>query len=152
MKIARDLAGERTARSADTAFSALIVDPSVGSSRIKAHGLTRAGYHVAEATTSGEALSRIRGLRPHVLVIDLDLGSGPDVNDGIELCRQLRTRPDIGNPYVLLLLQRAQLDRLFEAFLAGVDDYVIRPCPPWALLGKVARGERVMRAAAGRFR
>ena len=131
-------------RRARPRFATLLVHPEPGARRIHAHALSRAGYHVAEAAGGPDALARIRGFRPQVVVIDLAPG-------GIDLCRRIRARADFGNPYVILLLPREELGRLFDVFLAGADDHLVTPAPPWALLAKVARGERVLRAPERRF-
>ncbi|GAA3794884.1 response regulator [Amycolatopsis tucumanensis] len=75
---------------------------------------------VGEATTAAEALARIPALRPDVAVLDVRL---PDGN-GIELCRELRSRlPGLN---VLMLTSYTDEEAMLEAILAGAGGYVIK--------------------------
>ncbi|MFJ8812554.1 response regulator [Amycolatopsis thermoflava] len=75
---------------------------------------------VGEASTAAQALSRILALRPDVAVLDVRL---PDGN-GIELCRELRSRlPDLN---VLILTSYTDEEAMLNAILAGAGGYVIK--------------------------
>ncbi|MFD4190529.1 response regulator [Amycolatopsis thermoflava] len=75
---------------------------------------------VGEASTAAQALSRILALRPDVAVLDVRL---PDGN-GIELCRELRSRlPELN---VLILTSYTDEEAMLNAILAGAGGYVIK--------------------------
>lgn len=75
---------------------------------------------VGEAATSEEALARIPPARPHVAVVDLQLGDG----DGIAVCRELRAR----HPEVRCLVLSAFSDQrdVVGAVMAGAAGYVLK--------------------------
>jgi len=75
---------------------------------------------IGEAGTAAQALSRILALRPDVAVLDVRL---PDGN-GIELCRELRSRmPELN---VLILTSYTDEEAMLNAILAGAGGYVIK--------------------------
>ena len=75
---------------------------------------------VGEAGSVAEALTRIPVLEPDIAVLDLRL---PDGN-GIELCRELRSRmPHLA---CVMLTSCADQQAIREATLAGADGYVIK--------------------------
>ena len=63
--------------------------------------------------------------------------------DGIDVCRELRTRLDV--PIIMVTARREEADRVL-GFDAGADDYVTKPFSPREL---VARIRAVVRRARG---
>ncbi|MEV0703010.1 response regulator transcription factor [Saccharopolyspora sp. NPDC050389] len=75
---------------------------------------------VGQAATAREAEARIPALRPDVAVLDVRL---PDGN-GIELCRELRSRlPELS---CLMLTSFSDEQAMLDAMLAGAAGYVIK--------------------------
>ncbi|WP_435120514.1 response regulator [Amycolatopsis thermoflava] len=75
---------------------------------------------VGEAATAAQAMARIPALRPDVAVLDVRL---PDGN-GIELCRELRSRlPGLN---VLILTSYTDEEAMLNAILAGAGGYAIK--------------------------
>ena len=75
---------------------------------------------IGQAALVSEALARIPALRPDVAVLDIRL---PDGN-GIELCRELRSRmPDL---HCLMLTSFTDEQAMMDAILAGAAGYVIK--------------------------
>ncbi|MFI0470323.1 response regulator transcription factor [Saccharopolyspora sp. NPDC003752] len=75
---------------------------------------------VGQAATAGEAEARIPALRPDVAVLDVRL---PDGN-GIELCRELRSRlPGLN---CLMLTSFSDEQAMLDAMLAGAAGYVVK--------------------------
>lgn len=75
---------------------------------------------VGEAGTVVQAMARISVLRPDVVVLDVRL---PDGN-GIELCRELRSRfPDL---HCLILTSFTDEEAMLDAILAGASGYVVK--------------------------
>jgi DNA-binding response OmpR family regulator len=79
------------------------------------------GYDVLWALTAAEALE-LAGMEPPVLVL-LDLGL-PDL-DGVELCRQLRTK--LPGTVIVVLSARADDVDVVLGLEAGADDYLTKP-------------------------
>lgn len=75
---------------------------------------------VGEAATADDALARIPAARPDVAIVDLHLDQG----DGIEVCRELRSR----HPEVKCLVLTAFSDEreVSGAVMAGAAGYVLK--------------------------
>jgi len=75
---------------------------------------------VGEASTADEALRRVPAVAPDVAVLDVRLPDG----DGVEVCRELRSRlPEL---HCLMLTSFADDDALFAAIMAGASGYVLK--------------------------
>ena len=75
---------------------------------------------IGEASTVAQTLARLPALHPDVAVLDVRL---PDGN-GIELCRELRSRfPDL---QCLMLTSFTEEKAMLDAFLAGASGYVVK--------------------------
>ena len=75
---------------------------------------------IGEASTVAQTLARLPALHPDVAVLDVRLPDG----DGVELCRELRSRfPGLR---CLMLTSFTEEEAMLGAFLAGADGYVIK--------------------------
>ncbi len=101
----------------------LIVDDERDLRTLLDFNLRSAGYQTAHASTGAEALSRARGIKPALVILDLNL---PDVS-GTDVCRLLKSDPATANIPILMLTARgAESDRIVGLEL-GADDYVAKP-------------------------
>ena len=96
------------------------------------------GYEVVGVGTGAEALDVLAEVPVRLVVLDLNL---PD-RDGLDVCRQIRTRSTV--PIVMLTARDEQADRL-AGLDAGADDYIGKPFSPREL---VARMKAVLRRVA----
>lgn len=88
---------------------------------------------VGEAATAAEALARIPATRPDVALLDVRLPDG----DGIEVCREIRTRhPEIR---CIMLTSFADDEAFLGAVLAGASGYVLKQIRGGDLVGSVRR-------------
>jgi two-component system, NarL family, response regulator DevR len=75
---------------------------------------------VGEASSCGEALTRIPPSEADVAVLDVRMPDG----SGVELCRELRSRmPDLA---CLMLTSYADDEALFDAIMAGASGFVLK--------------------------
>ncbi|MFN8379359.1 MAG: response regulator transcription factor [Anaerolineae bacterium] len=88
------------------------------------------GYSVASSTDGAEALKRILGERPALVVLDLML---PGL-DGWEVCRRVRAESDV--PIIMLTARSDDIDRIVGLEL-GADDYLTKPFNPRELVARV---------------
>jgi two-component system phosphate regulon response regulator PhoB len=111
----------------------LVVDDEPDLLELVRVNLAENGFQV-EATTSGrEVLERVRRAPPDLLVLDLML---PDV-PGTEICRQIRSAPELASlPIIMLTAKAEELDRVV-GFELGADDYVTKPFSPRELALRV---------------
>jgi two-component system, NarL family, response regulator DevR len=96
---------------------------------------------VGEAGTAEEALRRIPAVSPAVAVLDVRLPDG----DGIEVCREIRSRhPEVA---CLMLTSFADDEALFSAIMAGASGYVLKQVKGSDLVDgvrRVAAGESLL--------
>lgn len=91
--------------------------------------LSREGYNVIKASNGIEALDLIEDDLPDLAIVDVMM---PEM-DGFTLTKELRTM-DIP---VLLLTAKGELADKEKGFLAGSDDYVVKPFEPKELLFRI---------------
>ena len=97
--------------------------------------LGRSGLEVAEVSRGSEALAKAREIRPHVIVLDVNL---PDT-DGFTLCRQLRADPDCSGIPVLMLTAQGHDADVIAGLEAGADDYVSKDEAHEIILARIRR-------------
>ncbi len=100
--------------------------------------LTRQGFSVTEAESAAQARSRLRDMRPDIVLLDIMMPG----EDGLSLCRHLVETHDI--PVILITAKGEATDRVVGLEI-GADDYVVKPFEPREL---VARIRTVLRRAA----
>ncbi|MFM8945706.1 MAG: response regulator [Actinomycetota bacterium] len=96
---------------------------------------------VGEAGLAGEAVARIRAVRPRVAILDVRL---PDGN-GVEVCCEVRN--DLPDVHCLMLTSYSDDEALFEAIMAGASGYVLKQIRGNELIQavrRVARGESLL--------
>lgn len=101
----------------------LVVDDDPNILELVSIQLTRAGYSVQKASNGREALALIEEEYPDLAVVDVMM---PGM-DGYTLTREIRSFTDIP---VLLLTAKGELEDKERGFLAGSDDYVVKPFEP----------------------
>lgn len=92
--------------------------------------LSQAGYDVMKAGNGMEALKLLDKDLPDLAIVDVMM---PGM-DGFELTRRLRDEAAIP---VLLLTAKGELEDKEKGFLAGSDDYVVKPFEPKELLFRI---------------
>ncbi len=111
----------------DCPTSVLVVEDDVAITTQLVRGLQLAGYETSSVATGRDALSR-----PATEVVLLDLGL-PDL-DGVELCRQLRTR---SNGAIIVITARGEESDRVLALDQGADDYIVKPFGLAELLARI---------------
>jgi type IV pilus assembly protein PilB len=92
------------------------------------------GVVVQEAESGADALAMIEKEKPHLVVLDLMM---PGM-DGYEVCRRLRA--DLHTAFIPILMLTALADPKSKSlgFLAGTDDYLVKPFDNAELRSRVA--------------
>ncbi len=101
----------------------LVVDDDPNILELVSIQLTQAGYTVQKASNGFEALKILETGYPDLAVVDVMM---PGM-DGYTLTRKIRMKTDIP---VLLLTAKGELEDKEKGFLAGSDDYVVKPFEP----------------------
>src|SRR5699024_12571987 len=92
--------------------------------------LTRTGYHGTKAYDGIDALLQAVSSIPDIDVVDVMM----PIMAGFTLTRELRELYDIS---VILLTSKGELDNKEKGFLAGSDDYIVKPFEPKELLFRI---------------
>jgi two-component system response regulator MprA len=92
--------------------------------------LTLEGYEVDAASSGREGLEIAEAQNPDLVILDILM---PGL-DGIEVCRQIRSRGD--TPILLLTAKDEVADRV-RGLDSGADDYVVKPFALEELLARV---------------
>ena len=85
--------------------------------------LQREGYDTATAVDGEAGLSLARELRPDVVVLDIMLPK----RNGYEVCRAIKTDPDLGRIPVIVLSARGQEAEVVKGLELGAAAYVTKP-------------------------
>lgn len=113
----------------------LIVDDSPADRALFRILLSRAGHTVHEVARGGDALVKAREVRPHAIVLDVNL---PDM-DGHSVCRAIRADPEVAGVPVLMLTVRDNDNDVLTGLNAGADDYVTKDSPGEIFLARISR-------------
>ena len=105
---------------ADHPARILLVDDEQSIQTLLSYPLRKEGYDVVHAADGRQALERFDEERFDLVVLDLML---PKV-DGLEVCRQLRTRSSV--PIIMLTAKSEEIDKVVGLEL-GADDYITKP-------------------------
>lgn len=97
--------------------------------------LELAGYHVAAARDGRDALNRLPDVKPHAMVLDINM---PRLN-GFEVLRQLQASRRILSVPTMVLTARHQTSDVQEAIQLGATDFLAKPFKDALLLQRVAR-------------
>ena len=111
----------------------LIVDDEEGVRALVRMTLDNEGYEILEARHGREGLDLARRRHPELVLLDVML---PDVS-GLEVCRMIKSDPELSGTTVVMLTARAQTGDLADAETAGADGYFTKPFSPIALTRKV---------------
>jgi two-component system, OmpR family, alkaline phosphatase synthesis response regulator PhoP len=102
----------------------LIVEDETDIAGLIKHTIERGGDASAEIVGSGDAAVRsIVERPPDLMILDLNLPA----MSGVEVCRIIRSRPDLPHvPIIMLTARTSEDDRVF-GLEQGADDYINKP-------------------------
>jgi CheY-like chemotaxis protein len=106
--------------------------------------LEREGYEVVSAVSAEEALNRLDRLRPHLVLLDIQL---PGL-DGLGLTRLLKANPATVEIPIVALSAHARHEDRQAALDAGCVDYISKPIDTRALPARLAA---VLKASGAGF-
>ena len=118
----------------------LVVEDEEAISHLLKYNLTAEGFEVSIVDDGDEAQMAAESFQPDIILLDWML---PNVS-GIEICRQLRARPETREIPVIMLTARAEEEDRLRGFEKGADDYVTKP---FSMKELVARIHAVLRRA-----
>lgn len=91
------------------------------------------GYDVEVARNGEEALRRIEGGRPDLVLLDVMM----PLRSGYELCRLIRERPDWAHIRVVMLSAKGRDAEVTKGLALGADLYITKPFSTRELVDKI---------------
>jgi two-component system phosphate regulon response regulator PhoB len=111
----------------------LIVEDEDALALLLRYNLEAAGYQVETVARGDEAEVRLHEGNPDLVILDWMI---PGIS-GIELCRQLRSRPQTRQLPVIMLTARGEESERVRGLATGADDYVVKPFSVHELMARV---------------
>ncbi len=116
----------------------LLVDDDAHIRELLRFYLQKEGYQTVEAIDGEEALDKLEQTPCSIAIVDIMM---PKV-DGYQLCEEIRSSYDIP---VIMLTAKGEIADKEKAYIAGTDDYIVKPFEPKEVLFRI-------RALLRRFR
>ncbi len=121
----------------------LLVEDEPAQREVLSYNLEADGFRVLTASNGEEALMIVAESPPDIIVLDWMM---PNVS-GIEVCRQLKTRPETRAIPIIMLSARSEEVDLVRGLETGADDYMVKPYSVVELLARVRAQLRRTRPA-----
>src|SRR5438874_2360783 len=87
------------------------------------YNLEKEGFGFAGSQTGKGAIDLCRREKPDLVILDIVL---PD-SDGLEICRAIRSHPELSHiPVIFLTARAAETDRIVGLEI-GANDYIVKP-------------------------
>lgn len=111
-------------------ITVLIVDDDPHIRELLRFYLQKEGYKTIEAVDGADALQRLEKEPIQLAIVDIMM---PNI-DGYQLCKEIREFYDIP---VLMLTAKGEITDKEKAYLAGTDDYIVKPFEPKEVLFRI---------------
>ena len=124
----------------------LLVEDHPGSRRNLQRLIAKRGHEVTAVGSAEEAEAALAAETFPFLILDWMLPG----KSGVDLCRELRTRSNGDEMFILLVTARADTEDLEQALEAGANDYLTKPLDVGLLDVRISVAERQIRELAER--
>jgi two-component system phosphate regulon response regulator PhoB len=111
----------------------LVVEDEPSLVELLRYNLESAGFEVAATGDGEEVMIMVAERVPDLILLDWML---PHVS-GIEICRQLRRKPETKAVPIIVLTARAEETDRVRGLESGADDYVTKPFSPRELIARI---------------
>lgn len=116
----------------------MVVEDEEAIATLLSYNLEKEGYDVSIVSNGLNAVSEIEKLMPSVILLDWML---PEIS-GVEICKLVRSKPDIKNIPIIMLTAKSQEEDIVKGLSAGADDYVTKPFSVPELMARVKTNMR----------
>lgn len=114
-------------------YKILIVDDEDDILEFIKYNLEKENFQVRVANNGLKGLEIADEINPDLIILDIMM---PEM-DGVEVCRQLRTKPSFDNTIITFLTARGEDYSQIAAFDVGGDDYITKPIRPRVLVSRI---------------
>ena len=112
----------------------LVVDDSRAIRRIIGEIMKQLSFEVSEAGNGIEALQYLEEFgAPDLVLIDWNM----PVMNGLDFIKAVRANPEYSNLPLMMVTTETEMERMALAFLAGVNEYVMKPFDKETILDKL---------------
>lgn len=111
----------------------LIVDDEPDILEFLRYNLIKEGFAVIVASDGEEGLRLAERERPDLIILDIMM---PRM-DGVEVCRQLRSKPEFDKTLITFLTAREEDYSQIAALEVGGDDYITKPIRPRVFISRI---------------
>ncbi len=111
----------------------MVVEDEEALALLLKYNLEKEGYEVITEPRGNRVIGQIEKNSPAVIILDWML---PELS-GVEICRLIRSKPEIKNIPIIMLTAKGQEEDKIKGFAAGADDYVTKPFSVPELMARV---------------
>lgn len=94
---------------------------------------TDLGYRVISVSSSLDAISKLKEIKPDIVIADVSLSNG----DGYEVSKKIKDDPALESILVILIASSIGVFDEVKAAEVGADDFMIKPLKPEKIMKKV---------------
>jgi DNA-binding response OmpR family regulator len=91
------------------------------------------GYAMWTAKDGAEALRKAREVSPDILILDVTM---PEMS-GYEVCRTIKSDPDLKKIFILMLSAKGQATEQERGKEVGADEYFVKPFSPSEIVARI---------------
>lgn len=113
----------------------MVVDDSASLRQVVSIALKSAGYETIEACDGKDALSKLDGVKIHLVISDVNM---PNM-DGITFVKEMKAMPNYKFTPVIMLTTESQEGKKAEGKSAGAKAWMIKPFKPDQMLDAVSK-------------
>ena len=106
--------------------SVLVVDDEPMARTLLRLMLVRAGFEVSEAENGFDALEKVGGNLPDLILLDVMM---PGM-DGFTVCQKVRAREETADLPIIMLSAKTDSDSINRGLLVGATKYLTKPISP----------------------
>lgn len=111
----------------------LIVDDEPAQQQLLRYNIEKAGYDTLLADNGKDALLIIEEVKPDLIILDWMI---PEAS-GIDVCRELRSRPETRLLPILMISARGEEGDRALGLDSGADDYITKPFSPREMVSRI---------------
>lgn len=111
----------------------LIVDDEPDILDFIKYNLVKEGFDVFTASNGEDGIKTAERVKPRLIILDIMM---PKM-DGVEVCRQLRSKPAFEQTLITFLTAREEDYSQIAALDVGGDDYITKPIRPRVFLSRI---------------
>lgn len=111
----------------------MVVEDEQALALLLKYNLEKEGYEVVIESNGAKVIAEVETHYPSLILLDWML---PKMS-GVEICKLIRTKPDIKNIPIIMLTAKGQEEDKIKGLSAGADDYVTKPFSVPELMARV---------------